>query len=380
MPNQANQSLQQPAEHSFYPMPPWYPQQADDEISLVDLWLILVRQKKTIILMTVLTVGIAVAYALLATPVYEAKVTFLPPTAKDLEFLQVQGVQGVQSVSIEQAYQSFKTNLGSNHFQQLFFDQNKTVMDLPPEQSEVKNLQFFKDQLSVESDKKDKTMLAFSVRWHDAVKAAEFANAYVDMVSKSTIEQLILDQSYGIQNRIDNIQYQIDSKRKLALERRQDNIARLKEALLLAEKLNVENISATPSQINQNTIQITSLSPYLRGKGALQAEIDILEKRQSDDPFIEGLRGLQEERIQLKQVSFNEKAIQVARIDQAAFVPETRIKPKRTLIVALGLILGIMLGVFAAFMMNFIHSHKDELATTVLFLCRYYKFISYFMA
>ncbi len=47
-------------------------------------------------------------------------------------------------------------------------------------------------------------------------------------------------------------------------------------------------------------------------------------------------------------------------VDQAAYPPSSRIKPKRTLIVTLGAVLGLMLGVFTAFFMNFLESHRKE--------------------
>jgi len=48
------------------------------------------------------------------------------------------------------------------------------------------------------------------------------------------------------------------------------------------------------------------------------------------------------------------------RIDQAAEVPDQRIKPKRKLIVMLGLLAGLMLGIFAAFFAEFLAKARRE--------------------
>ena len=48
------------------------------------------------------------------------------------------------------------------------------------------------------------------------------------------------------------------------------------------------------------------------------------------------------------------------RVNQAAFPSKERIKPNRKLIVALGGVLGLMLGIFAAFFFNFVENNRKE--------------------
>ena len=80
----------------------------EDEISLIDLWQVLVRQKKIIFGLTaIVTVG-AVLYALSLPPVYKAKTSFLPPSESDIQILNVQGIQGI---SVDTVYAMFKQNL-----------------------------------------------------------------------------------------------------------------------------------------------------------------------------------------------------------------------------------------------------------------------------
>ena len=68
--------MQSSAENSRY---------ADDEIDLFELVQSIWQEKLTAILVTVLVTALAVAYALLATPVYETEVTLLPPQASDIQ-------------------------------------------------------------------------------------------------------------------------------------------------------------------------------------------------------------------------------------------------------------------------------------------------------
>ncbi|RFQ16273.1 chain-length determining protein, partial [Pseudomonas sp. ATCC 13867] len=88
---------------------------------------------------------------------------------------------------------------------------------------------------------------------------------------------------------------------------------------------------------------------YMRGAKAIGAELTVLEQRKNDDPFIPELRGLENQMAFLRGVDVNPDNVSVYTLDSSAEVPQTPIKPKKALIVALGLVLGGMLGVFVAF-------------------------------
>lgn len=51
--------------------------------------------------------------------------------------------------------------------------------------------------------------------------------------------------------------------------------------------------------------------------------------------------------------------LNLVRIDQVAVEPTSPIKPKKSLIVALGIVLGGMLGVFAALIRSMIRKRKN---------------------
>jgi len=57
-----------------YREPAYYP---DDEISLIDLWNVLLRRRLLILGLTVLCVAVAILYSILATPVYESRAVVL---------------------------------------------------------------------------------------------------------------------------------------------------------------------------------------------------------------------------------------------------------------------------------------------------------------
>jgi uncharacterized protein involved in exopolysaccharide biosynthesis len=79
------------------------------------------------------------------------------------------------------------------------------------------------------------------------------------------------------------------------------------------------------------------------------------------DAFIEGLRVSE---IKLQQLQYFDltrfQLGSVMRVNQAAFPSKVRIKPNRKLIVVLGGVLGLMLGIFAAFFFNFVENNRKE--------------------
>jgi len=173
-------------------------------------------------------------------------------------------------------------------------------------------------------------------------------------VEQETIQQLITYLKQVVSSRIQRINFEIASKRKIAKQRREDKIAKLSEALRIASALKQHE------QIPQQDTANPQL--YLRGSNVLQIEIDTLKKRKSDDPFITGLRDLQEELITLQAIKVDKTKLRVVTVDQQAYPPKYRIKPNRKLIVIMGFLSGLMLGIFAAFFINFIKNQKVELA------------------
>ena len=171
------------------------------------------------------------------------------------------------------------------------------------------------------------------------------------MVEQNTIRQLVNNMVQSISSRIRSLENEITSKRKIAEQRRYDRIAQLSEALHISESIKQDK------QISQNNASNPPL--YYKGIKALEVEISLLRTRKSDDPFINGLRDIQEELEILRAVNIDKTKLHAMTLDQKAYPPEYKIKPKRTFIVIIGFILGIIVGIFAAFFINFIENYNS---------------------
>ena len=150
----------------------------------------------------------------------------------------------------------------------------------------------------------------------------------------------------------------------MAKQRRGDTILRNEEAAKIAGNLGVEEMVDTTSvvQNNQLNISTTSTPLYYRGFRALNAEINILKNRKSDDPFIIGLRDLQEILALLSSIKIETEGMHAVTVDQAAYPPKYRIKPNRRLIVSLSTVVGLFLGIFLVFFVSFVQKERETLS------------------
>lgn len=92
-------------------------------------------------------------------------------------------------------------------------------------------------------------------------------------------------------------------------------------------------------------------------------QVEVLQQRQDEDLYLKELAKLREEAARLAGIEFDASALQLARIDQPAQKPLKRLKPKRALILALGVVLGGMLGVFVALMRNLLQPRRPQPAS-----------------
>ncbi|EIK51306.1 putative chain length determinant protein [Stutzerimonas stutzeri TS44] len=77
-------------------------------------------------------------------------------------------------------------------------------------------------------------------------------------------------------------------------------------------------------------------------------EVEILKAREGEDLYLTNLAQLREKASRLKGIKLDTERLRLVRLDQPALQSLNPIKPKKALILALGLVLGAMLGIFVA--------------------------------
>lgn len=356
-----------------------YPQQfEDDTIDLYELWITLWNRKGLVIAVTVIAALGSVVYALQQLNVYKAETLLLPPKQKDVKSINTAGMQGMQGMqgmkeikgvravggfTVAGAFNAFKINLNSRSIQKKFIEKHDLMDILAPnrtqETRDIEILEGFSKMIKIE----DKEVFSVSTESDDPEFAAKLINDFVRFFDLETVRALISDARNNIEEQIIDIEYKINSKRQMTKLRREDQVLRYQEAITIARVLGIKKrVDAT--NIIQNTqmnvdIATASTPLYYLGIEALSAEINILQNRISDDPFISGLRDLQEQLALLRSFIIDESGMHSVTVDQAAYPSKIPIKPNRRLIVLLGTVVGLFLGIFLVFFVSFVQKQRE---------------------
>ena len=294
------------------PMPPPYPYYAppqDDEINLLDLWRMLAEQKKLIFILTAITTSVALAYALLATPIYRAE-ALLAPVAKEkggrLSALagQFGGLASLAGINLGGGGGSVQVAIATLKSRELTYKliEDENLMPILFENKWNKDIKQWKNKKkpptiwraykkfnlirAISQDKKTR-LIKLSIDWKDPVLAADWAGKLVARVNNKLRQEAIIDT--------------------------EKSIVFLKNELKKTSNIEVKQ----------------SIYSLIEG----QTKNKMLANTKQDYAF---------------------------RVIDKAVVPERKIKPKRALIVVVGFILGMMLGVFAVFVRRFRESLHEQ--------------------
>lgn len=339
-----------PARH-----PPAYP---DDEIDLFELAGVLWQAKWFIGLITGVVLAAAVAYALLAPATYEAQAKTLPPTASDLagyntayQLLKPAPGTDVRKIGTGEVYKVFLRQLQSAALRERFFNELYLPANAEGATETERETQWrrMNEALSIKGpDPKAEGNVdeaSVTLRGRNAQDVADWTNAVVRMAAAAARQQLLDDLQSTMQLDLTGVETQIDSLRTAAKSKRDYEIARVESALQLARAIGLQEPPARGNLITS----YSGPTLYLRGARTLQAELDLLKARTSDDPYIERLPALLEAKNLLARINLDAaEKMSVVTVDQPAIRPWRPVKPKKRLMVALGLVLGLMLGTGAA--------------------------------
>ncbi|MDQ6988385.1 MAG: Wzz/FepE/Etk N-terminal domain-containing protein [Mariprofundaceae bacterium] len=336
-------------------------------MSLLDLWQVIVEQKKFIFMIWATCVLLALIYVFVATPVFKAEAFLLPPSQKDVQQLNVPILNDSNSNSNytpEYVYDLFVQTLKSRANRRSFYEEHGVAEHLGYSVDMDEEFLFdvgFHKILTVNRNTKKEEQAGFvslSFEFSDADLAAKWVNSFVQETSVMVSERLA-DEVYAKINSLQsNLQSEIDGKLLLAKKRRLDRITQLKEAVTIARLLSAQDKSIR--SLGGLSINTTSIPLYMLSAGALRGEMKMLEARQDDSAFIEGLRDLEERLAALEQVNVDAGMLKPMFFDQKAFAAAEPIKPNKTLIMILASILGLMLGVVVAFIANGLKGSKQE--------------------
>jgi len=358
--------------------------QQDDEIDLFELFSSLAQQWRWVIGITSVGVLLSIAVALAEPKQYElsAKVT-LPGISTAMELLdkgysRQTDNRGIDR-EVERVFQGFYNMLGSSVVFNQFLQEGRWVEKIYPSGVKGQSLALMKSKirgrLSIEvvvpKQPKKGAVLApqiieLKMIGLNEALIATFVNDYIDYVGvlvltelKESGKKLSILEAVKIRKEIDLLRDQ----EKLA---REAKIIRLREALVIAEKVGMEKPDTVRlySEANEGdlvglTASALSEGLFLMGSEYLTVEIELLQKRASGDSFIDGLLGLEKRLKELGLMTFDFFELKPYRVIKVAEPDGKAEKPKRALIVAVGSMLAFFIAVFVALIMGVVKRRKE---------------------
>jgi chain length determinant protein (polysaccharide antigen chain regulator) len=338
-----------------------------DEIDLLEILKTLWQEKLIIVATTVVLLVVAAGYAFLSRPVYEAKYYISPPTVNDIANLNYGRTEksGLKSYSVDDVYKIFLRNLQSESQLRTFFEK-VYLPSLGDNAGQVPTAVLYNrlsKAVTVASvDKDELGRWVVSVQDPSAKNTQVWVGRYVELAADAAKQELIRNVTKEASIVERNLSLQIDMLRESGKRMREDSISQLREALAVAKASGLQNsVVFTGGENSVLAGNMADSFSYLRGSKALEAELKNLESRDSNDPFIPGLRKLQSEYDFYKWLRGGVYDIAVYRQDGTVDEPLEPVKPKKLLVLALGLGAGVIFGSIIALLRSFIRNNRKEL-------------------
>jgi len=360
-----------------------------DEISLIDLLIVVAERKRLILTITAVFAILAIVISLLLSPRYTATVALLPPQQNSSMGAalasQLGNLGGVAALA--------GSSLGLKSPNGMFVGmlRSRTVEDAMVQRFELMQeyhkrypsdaRKAFEGHATLDVDNKD-GLIHISVEDRDPKRAAELANGYVEQF-RSLSQNLAITEA---------------SQRRLffqqELEEAKNNLANAEEALKKTEqttgviqldsqaKALIETAASLRAQITAREVQIQGMETYATGEnsqliqaqreleslraqlaklgGSEQANGELLvTKGRVTEAGLEYVRKLRDVKYYETIFEILARQFEVAKLDEAkqgaliqvvdsAVPPDKRSFPKRTMIVLGAIGVGLFVGVFLA--------------------------------
>lgn len=372
------------------PLPGHAPHSPDDEMSLLDLLIVLAERKRTILRITALCALVSVAAAFLWPKKYTATVVLLPPQqgssslgamlASQLGGLGAMAQLAGGSVGVKNPNDMYVSMLKSDTVE------DGMIRDFGLQKEYQERLlsntrRALERRTNIDGTAKD-GLIRISVEDRNPERAAQLANGYVSEFRRLSEHLAITEASqrvlfFGQQ-----------------LEEAKENLAKAEEALKQTEQTTglieldsqaralIASAATLRAEITAKEVQIQAMQTYATGENAqlveAQQELDslrtqlaklggseenpdslIVPKGKVPEVGLEYVRKLRDVKYYEAIFDILARQYETAKLDQAkegaliqvvdpAIVPDKRSSPKRTLIVLISTLAGLFLGILIA--------------------------------
>ena len=367
--------------------PDFYSQ--DDEIDLFELFEKLLKEKFLILGITFLAGIAAITVALLLPKTFSSEAVV--NQAAPAQFTQLNLVAPLVNqpggfdkiISSDRVYSEYRTKLTSFDTLQYSFNQSLLASEAQskntedPKRALASAFESFRKNLKINFDSsKQNTTNRITIRYEskNPEESASMVNEVVlPYVRSRVIAELEDDRLAIIKQEQAQIRQGIESIEFAFINNNQLQITELKEALVQAEAAGIQNLQT--SEVDPAVVAVVGDAQYLLGSKLINARTSVIKERinryryfsnpqpgDENKPYIRSVAEKVETLNQLNNVNTDFTSLQPVVIEKSAIVPALADKPKKKIIVALGVVAGGMLGVFIALIRIAVRTRKEKKA------------------
>ena len=351
-----------------------YPR-AEDEIDLIELFQTIWSQKAKIALVTLVTTLAAGVYAFTTEEVWTSKAVFDPPKLEEIneyytvtqQLKRILQSAKIGDVALEpkkitaDVYSEFMKQIDSDDLRKEFWSASDYYAEKikgktsTSAKSSVLNRLIDNNIKTEVADGKKVLHPSVSLSANSAPVAKKLLEQYLERINETVRQQKITELNIAISQLVANLD--AEKKRiKFNAETQRDNSIKISQnAKNIAKKANIKDFNINAIQGNANVAKTDML--FFLGTKALDAQLDNL----TNNPLILPVRYYQIEQIltEIKALpSLRNLNIKSYRYLMSPREPVTKDKPKRTLILVLGVVLGGLLGIMVALCQHAINRRR----------------------
>lgn len=321
----------------------------DDEIDLRELIVVLWQGKWWIVLSTLVVVLIALGYIVSASPVYRVAATVTQPVERDLsdynlhvaEYSMLLAGAGQRApLTPREAFKAFLTAFTNPAYKKEIFNELQRQSRSGSGRA-VQSWQTFNSALDIHINKEETTAEIF-MESSDPEDSAQLINEAIRQAEQLGKEVLLAKLQNEIGLAIRQLEMEKKSLENSARIDLEIQLEQLERALEIAQKIGLsEPYRGVFADLQGGTA-------YMRGTRALQAEIEVLGQQLQEQSYsgASGLGSINDRLQGLNAISIDPERLAVLEVVNQAQPPKTPIRPKKQLVLAVAILLGLMLGVF----------------------------------
>jgi uncharacterized protein involved in exopolysaccharide biosynthesis len=371
----------------------------DDEISLIDLAIVLGEEKKTLFWVPAITTTLAIVVSLLMTPIFTAKTVMMPPQQQQSgaasALASLGGLAGLAGAaagikSPDEMYVAFMQTEGLQNavIKRLNLQERYEAKTITDTRAELKTL------VRASSDKKT-GLITIEADDKDPAFAAQLANVYVEEL-RILLGRLAVTEAQ--QRRVFYEQQIVKVQEVLATAEQSFRQAKEKSGMQVTSVLAESGVRASAElrgQIAAREVQLQAQSRFATAQNpdmqrisselfAMRAQLTKLElgggvESQGNSHQQLAVKSYRDVKVQEAMLEVLIRQYELARVDEAkegpliqqvdvATVPERKAKPKRAMIVLVAAFAGLFFGVPITFIRRALRNENQSSCAQLVML------------